>query len=151
LEAIDFLAVRRQTIDTVKPKVYNIKRIMNTDEKILKVLEALQADVTGIKDVQQKQGTQLEALQADVQKQGKQIDRLVDTVGHINTALKTVATKQDVEVAVDAAKSELEAKIGEVKADVLMLDSKVVKKIQSLNRRTTNIEEQSGIENPEKH
>jgi hypothetical protein len=71
--------------------------------------------------------------------------------GHIHTALKIVATKQDVEVAVDSAKSELEAKIGEVKSDVLMLDSKVVKKIQSINRRTTNIEDQSGIENPEKH
>ena len=110
---------------------------MSTDEKILKALEdlqagqkALQTDVASIKDVQQKQG--------------KQIDMLVDTAGHINTTLKIVATKQDVEVAVDSAKSEL-------KADILMLDSKVVKKIQSVDRRVTNIEDQSGIENPEKH
>ena len=110
---------------------------MSIDEKILKALEdlqagqkALQTDVASIKDVQQKQG--------------KQIDMLVDTAGHINTALKIVATKQDVEVAVDSAKSEL-------KADILMLGSKVIKKIQSVDRRVTNIEEQSGIENPEKH
>jgi hypothetical protein len=31
------------------------------------------------------------------------------------------------------------------------LKATVVKKIQSLDRRTTNIEDQSGIENPEKH
>jgi hypothetical protein len=54
------------------------------------------------------------------------------------------AAKQDVEVAVDAAKSEL-------KADILMLDSKVVKRIQSHERRITNIEEQEGIENPDKN
>jgi multidrug resistance efflux pump len=55
----------------------------NTDEKILKTLTALQADVTAIKDVQQKQGAQLEtleagqkALQADV----KGLHGKVDTV-----------------------------------------------------------------------
>ena len=37
---------------------------MNTDEKILKALEDLQADVTAIKAVQQKQGKRLEALEA---------------------------------------------------------------------------------------
>jgi hypothetical protein len=37
---------------------------MNTDEKIVKMLEGLQADVSTIKDVQQKQGTRLEALEA---------------------------------------------------------------------------------------
>ncbi len=51
---------------------------------------------------------------------------------------------QDVEVAVDAAKSEL-------KTDILMLESKVLKKIQSHERRISNVEEQEGIENPEKN
>jgi hypothetical protein len=84
---------------------------------------------------------------------------LVDTAVHINTALNTVATKHDVEVTVEAtvqaAKSELgskisdvEAKVLETRADILRLDSKVDKNIQSLNRRTTNLEDQSGIENP---
>jgi hypothetical protein len=32
-----------------------------------------------------------------------------------------------------------------------MLNAKVVRKIPSLERRVTNIEEHTGIENPEKH
>jgi hypothetical protein len=96
---------------------------MNNDEKILKALEALQEGQ--------------KAIQADVH-------ILKDGQAHTNTVLKTLATKQDVEVAVDAAKSEL-------KADILMLDSKVVKRIQSHERRITNIEEQEGIENPDKN
>jgi hypothetical protein len=117
---------------------------MNTDEKILKMLEDLQTGQKALQEGQKNLEAGQKALQADVQKQGKQIDMLVDTAGHMNTALKSVATKQDVEVAVDAAKSEL-------KADILMLDSKVVKRIQSLDRRVTNIEEREGIENPEKN
>ena len=131
---------------------------MNTDEKILKALEdlqagqkALQADVASVKDiqqkqgdVQQKQGKQLETIEADVKTLHSKVDRLEDGQGHMYTALKIVATKQDVEVAVDSAKSEL-------KADILMLDSKVIKKVQSVDRRVTNIEDQAGIENPEKH
>src|SRR2546427_7027847 len=62
------------------PLCYNTSRTMNTDEKIVQALEALQegqkalqADVQkqgthieGLIDVQQKQGKQLGALQADV-------------------------------------------------------------------------------------
>jgi peptidoglycan hydrolase CwlO-like protein len=63
---------------------YDIIRIMSDkDEKILKALEnlqtyvtALQADVTTIKNVQQKQGAQLVTLQADV----KSLHGKVDTV-----------------------------------------------------------------------
>jgi hypothetical protein len=110
---------------------------MIADEKIVKILEELQADVKSLHN------------KVDTLDQGQKtligkVDRLEDGQGHIHTALKIVATKQDVEVAVDSAKSEL-------KADILMLDSKVVKKIQSVDRRVTNIEDQSGIENPEKH
>jgi uncharacterized metal-binding protein YceD (DUF177 family) len=120
---------------------------MNNDEKILKALEDLQADVTAMKgDI-----GKIPAIEKQLEQQGKHIDMLVDTAGHTNTALKAVATKHDVEVAVDAAKTELEARISEVKSDVLMLDSKVAKKIQSHERRITNFEDQTGIENPEKH
>ena len=113
---------------------------MNNDEKILKALEDLQADVTAMKgDI-----GKIPAIEKQLEQQGKHIDMLVDTAGHTNTALKAVATKHDVEVAVDSAKNEL-------KADILMLDSKVAKKIQSHERRITNFEDQTGIENPEKH
>jgi hypothetical protein len=85
---------------------------MNADEKIVKILEELQADVKSLHN------------KVDTLDQGQKtligkVDRLEDGQGHIHTALKIVATKQDVEVAVDSAKSEL-------KADILMLDSKVV-------------------------
>ena len=82
-----------------------------------------------------------------------------DSVSHLATAMKTVPTKKDVEelveTAIEAAKSELKADIadakGELRSDILMLDAKVVRKIPSLERRVTNIEEHEGIENPEKH
>jgi peptidoglycan hydrolase CwlO-like protein len=56
---------------------------MNNDEKILKALGDLQADVTTIKDVQQKQGKRLETLEAGqhaLQGDVKGLDRKVDTV-----------------------------------------------------------------------
>jgi hypothetical protein len=120
---------------------------MGTDEKILKALEALQADVTAMKgDVGNipalEAGTT--ALRTDVQTITAEVQTLKDGQAHTHTLLKTLATKQDVEVAVDAARSEL-------KADILMLDSKVVKKIQSHERRVTNIEEHEGIKNPDKN
>jgi hypothetical protein len=145
--------------------MYTTARTMNNDDKMVKMLEELQAgqkaikadvaglktdvgglksDVGTVKDVQQKQGKQLEAIEAGVKTLNSKVDRLEDGQGHIHTALKIVASKQDVEVAVDSAKSEL-------KADILILDSKVVKKVQSVDRRVTNIEDQAGIENPEKH
>jgi hypothetical protein len=100
---------------------------MNTDEKILQALDDLRADIKGLKQGQQTLEAGQKALQADVQ-------TLQDGQAHTHTVLKTLATQQDVEVAVDAAKSEL-------KADILMLESKVVKRIQSHERRITNIEE----------
>jgi hypothetical protein len=103
---------------------------MNNDNKILKALEDLQAGQ--------------KAIRADVATLKTDVGTLKDGQAHTHTVLKTLATKQDVEVAVDAAKSEL-------KADILMLDSKVVKKIQSVDRRVTNIEREEDIENPEKN
>ena|SRR5947209_277864 len=83
------------------PLCYNSTRTMSTDEKILQTLEdlqagqkALQADVSSIKDVQQKQGEQLE-------KQGKQIEAL-------QTDVKTLSGKVDT---VDAKVNTLELKI----------------------------------------
>jgi predicted nucleic acid-binding Zn-ribbon protein len=55
----------------------------NTDEKIPKALGDLQADVTDIKDVQQKQGKRLEALEAGqvvLQADVKGLNGKVDTV-----------------------------------------------------------------------
>jgi hypothetical protein len=113
----------------------------------LKALGELQADVAAMKDnVRKIPGIEAGTakLQADVNTIKTDVQTLKDSQAHTHTVLKTLATKQDVEVAVDAAKSEL-------KADILMLDSKVVKKIQSVDRRVTNIEQEEGIENPDKN
>src|SRR5437763_4956639 len=118
--------------------------VMKLAEKIVKILEELQTDVKSLHNKVDTLDNKADTLEQGQKSLIGKVDRLEDGQGHMDTALKNVATKQDVEDAVDAAKSEL-------KADILMLDSKVVKKIQSLDRRTTNIEDQSGIENPEKH
>ena len=56
---------------------------MTNDEKILQALENLQADVKDIKQTQQEQG-------AAIKQQGS-------VINHIATAIKALATKQDVE------------------------------------------------------
>src|SRR3954466_3787171 len=93
-------------------------------------------------------GRAINALQED-------ISSLKGSLAHTNTAIKALPTKQDMEAAVDAARSELKADIaalrGELKSDVLLLESKIVRKVQGHERRITNIEEQEGIENPEKN
>ena len=61
-----------------------------------------------------------------------------------STAVKALPTKEDMEVAIDAAKAEL-------KAEIMTLNAKVVREVQSVKRRVTNIEDQAGIENPERH
>jgi len=90
-------------------------------------------------------------LEVTVEKHGQQIDMLIDTVGHINTTLKSVATKHDLETGMRELEVKFDAKIDEVKSAVIMLEAKVVKRIQRCERRITNIEEQVGIEDPDKN
>jgi hypothetical protein len=120
---------------------------MNNDEKILKVLEALQADVTAMKGEVQK----IPAIQKQLGTVQQDIVDVKQEQAHISTALEAVAagqreqaTKQDVETTVEAAKTEL-------KADMLLLELKVIKKIQSHERRISNIEEEEGIKNLDKN
>ncbi len=121
---------------------------MNNDEKILKALETLQQG-------QQQLSKRLDVMQADM-------SDMKQAQAHTNTALEALAagqealttgqeeikskmaTKQDVEAAVDAAKSEL-------KADIYILNASLVKKVQSHERRITNIEEKEHIPNPDKN
>ena len=134
---------------------------MNDVDRILQAIEGLTQKVD-------QQGKAITAIQEDISGLKKDTTGLKDGLAHTTTAMKAVATKKDVETlptkrdveeivetAIDAAKSELQGDIaatkGELKSDILMLNSKVVRKIPSLERRVTNIEEQEGIENPEKH
>ena len=119
--------------------------LMNDADRILQAIAGLTQKVD-------QQGNAIKAVQEDM-------SGLKDNLAHTNTAIKALPTKKDteeiVETGVDAAKSELKGDIattkGELKSDILMLNSKIVRKIPSLERRVTNIEEQEGIENPEKH
>lgn len=121
---------------------------MNDVNEILQALERLEAGQKALQETVNQQGGAVNALQED-------ISSLKDSLAHTNTAIKALPTKQDMEAAVDAARSELKADIaalrGELKSDVLLLESKIVRKVQGHERRITNIEEQEGIENPEKN
>lgn len=121
---------------------------MNDLDKIERLLNGLKEDIQTIKSGQQILEAGQEALQAALGELKKDLGSTKDVVLHLNTALKALPTKQEteeiVETAVDAAKSEL-------RSDILLLDAKIVRKIPSLEHRVRNIEEQEGIENPEKH
>lgn len=88
----------------------------DTDEKILQILT----------DLTQK-----------VDRQDKKLDIVMDEQAHVRGVLKILPTKQDLEVTIEAAKSEL-------KADL-------IRKIQRHERRIENLEDEAGIENPEKN
>ena len=160
---------------------------MSTDEKALKILENLQADIRGLKQGQQglESGQQglaagqraLEAGQKALQDDmtavkadtGKipGLEQRLDHHGKLLTGLTattaTVLEEQqaqrsdirslhtEVHASREELKGEIRASRDEAKQDNMDLKATVVKKIQSLDRRTTNIEDQSGIENPEKH
>ena len=51
----------------------------------------------------------------------------------------------------EEVKGEIREARDEAKRDTIDLKATVVKKIQSLDRRTTNIEEHEGIDNPDKN
>jgi DNA repair ATPase RecN len=160
---------------------------MSTDEKVLKILEDVQADIKGLKQGQQglESGQQglaagqraLEAGQKALQDDmtaikadtGKipGLEQRLDHHGKLLTGLTattaTVLEEQhaqrsdirslhtEVHASREELKGEIRAAREEAKRDNMDLKAAVVKKIQSVDRRVTNIEDQSGIENPEKH
>jgi len=84
---------------------------MNDAGKILQAIEGLTQKID-------QQGKAIKVMQEDV-------SDLKDSLAYTNTAIKALPTKKDaeeiVETAVDAAKSEL-------RADILRLDAKIVRK-----------------------
>jgi hypothetical protein len=58
---------------------------------------------------------------------------------------------EEVHASHDELKAEIRAARAEAKMDNVELKAQVLKKNQSHERRITNLEDQSGIENPEKH
>jgi len=146
---------------------------MSTDEKILQALDDLRTVV-------QKQGEQLSTLQDDMTavkddvvvvkaETGKipGIEQRLDHHGKLLTGLTanmaTVVEEQqaqrmdirslhtEVHETREEVTGEVRAAREEAKRDNMDLKATVVKKIQSHERRITNIEEHDDIENPEKN
>jgi predicted nucleic acid-binding Zn-ribbon protein len=167
-------------IATERSVVYNAYRTMNTDDKIVKILENLQSGQKALQADVQKQGERLEGLQDDVTavkadvaavkaETGKipAIEQRLDHHGKLLTGLTasmaTVLEEQHAQrsdirslhTELHESREELKGEIrearDEAKRDTIDLKATVVKKIQSLDRRTTNIEEHEGIDNPDKN
>jgi hypothetical protein len=153
---------------------------MSTDDKIVKILEelqsgqkALQEDVSSLKDVQHKQGKQLATLQDDtiaVKNETGKIPAIEQRLEHhgklltgLTASMATVLEEQhaqrsdirtlhtEVHESREEVKGEIREARDEAKRDTIDLKATVVKKVQSLDRRTTNIEHHEGIENPDKN
>ena len=150
---------------------------MNAGDKILKILEdlqagqqvlngkvgtleqgqkALQADVASIKEVQQQQGKDIGALKSGQEQQGKLLNGITATTGTVleeqqaqRVDIRSLHT--ELHATREELKGEIRAAREEAKRDTIDLKATVVKKMQSVDRRVTNIEEHEGIENPDKN
>ena len=146
---------------------------MSTDEKVLKILEDVRADIKGLKQGQQGLEAGQKALQDDVtavkaetakipgleqrlDHQGKLLTGLTATTATVleeqhaqRSDIRTLHT--EVHESREELKGEIRAARAEAKRNNIDLKATVVKRFQSDERRITNIEEHEGIENPEKH
>src|SRR5215216_1069988 len=144
-------------------------RTMSTDDKILQALDDLRTDIKGLKQGQQALEAGQKALQDDVTAvksetgklpaieqrlyhHGKRLTGLTATMGTVleeqhaqRSDIRSLHT--EVHASKEELKSEILAARDEAKQDNIDLKATVVKKIQSLDRRTTNIEQHEGIEN----
>jgi hypothetical protein len=150
---------------------------MNADDKILKILEdlqagqqvlngkvgtleqgqkALQADVASIKDIQQQQGKDIGALKSGQEQQGKLLNGITATMGTLleeqhaqRVDIRSLHT--ELHETREELKGEIVAARAEARADSIDVKATVLKKNQSYERRITNLEEHEGIENPDKN
>jgi hypothetical protein len=74
----------------------------------------------------------------------KKLDNLTSEVYHIKTAIKPLATKEDVETAIDSAKTE-------ILSAVLALDSKVVTKVHKHTKSINALHEGTDVPDPNTH
>jgi outer membrane murein-binding lipoprotein Lpp len=136
---------------------------MNTDDKLVKILEelhagqkALQGDVKTLTSKVDTLEQGQKALAAGQEQQGKLLNGIAATMASVleeqqaqRIDIRSLHT--ELHETREELKGEIRAAREEAKRDNIDLKATVVKKIQSLDRRTTNLEEQAGIENPEKH
>ena len=132
---------------------------MSTDKNVLKILEDLQAGQKALQDDM----TGVKADTARIPGVEQRLDRMGKLLTGLTATTATVLEEQhaqrsdirslhtEVHASREEVKGEVRAAREEAKRDNMDLKATVGKKIQSLDRRTTNIEDQSRIENPEKH
>ena len=132
---------------------------MSIDENVLKILEDLQAGQQALQDdmtVVKAETAKIPGVEQRLDHQGKLLTGLTATTATLleeqqaqRSDIRSLHT--EVHASREELKEEIRAARAEAKRDNIDLKASVVKKIQSLDRRTSNIEDQSGIENPEKH
>jgi hypothetical protein len=138
---------------------YTPLRTMSTDEKVLKILENLQADMTAVKA----ETAKIPGLEQRLDHQGSTLTQQGKLLNGVAATMATVLEEQqaqrvdirtlhtEVHETREELKGEIRAARAEAKRDNMDLKATVVKRFQSDERRITNIEEHEGIENPEKH
>ena len=119
----------------------------------------LQGDVTAVKDDMTAVKTETGKIPAIEQRLDHHGKLLTGLTANMATVLEEQQAQRvdirslhtEVHESREELKGEIRAAREEAKRDNIDLKATVVKKTQSLDRRVTNIEEQEGIENPEKH
>ncbi len=122
---------------------------MNNDEKILKAIEALQTDVKDVKQGQKEQGIAITRFEA-----GQKNTATKDDVTAIK---KDMATKDDAErldngqMRLESHMFDIDRGIFAVKEIVQLINQTLTRKMPNLERRVENLEENTGTPNPTKH
>jgi ABC-type transporter Mla subunit MlaD len=150
---------------------------MNSDDKILKILEDVQANIKVLHAGQKKLEDGQKALQADVrqqgkditslmsgqEQQGKQLDQHDKLLAGIADNMATFLTEQQAQridirslhTEVHAAKDELKSEIlsarSEAKADNMDLKATVIRQLKDHEKRIDALEEEVGIPHPDKN
>jgi hypothetical protein len=82
---------------------------MSDTDRILQILEAMQSDLSHVKTDVSGLKTDVSGLKTDVSGLKTDMTVVKDILSHTNTVVKVLPTKRDLEVTVEAAKSELKA------------------------------------------
>ena len=150
LKVLEELKAGQQTLQADVRTLKDGQKALETGQKVL------QTDVASVKDVQQQESKDIAALKSGQEQQGRLLNGITATVGTIleeqqaqRIDIRSLHT--EVHETREEVKGEIRAARDEAKQDSIDLKATVVKKIQSLDRRTSNIEHHEGIENPEKN
>ena len=152
---------------------YNNVRTMNTDEKILKTLEDLKDGQKALQTEVQKQGKQIESLQADVTamkgevekiptiekqltQQGKLLNEIASNMGTVLTEQQAQridirSLHTEVHASIEELRAEIREARDEAKRDNIDLKATVVKQLKTHEKRIDGLEDDAGIPHPDKN